>query len=50
MVSAPSCSTTASGLNAAYTSFSTLWEEVGGVTADTAQRDAGGKALVPQIY
>lgn len=51
MVSAPSCSTTASGLNAAYTSFSTLWrEEAVGVTANTAQRDAGGKALVPQIH
>lgn len=51
MVSAPSCSTTASGLNAVYTSFSTLWrEEAVGVTANTAQRDAGGMALVPQIH
>lgn len=36
MVSAPSCSTTALGLNAAYTSFSTLWRE-GGVTINTAR-------------
>lgn len=48
MVSAPSCSTTASGLNAAYTSFSTLWREVMVVTANTAQRDAGGLALLSQ--
>lgn len=39
MVSAPSCSTTASGLNTAYTSFSTLRREAAaGVTTGTAQR------------
>lgn len=51
MVSAPSCSTTASGLNAAYTSFSTLWKgEAVRVTANVAQKDAGGMALVPQTH
>lgn len=50
MVSAPSCSTTASGLKAAYTSFSTLGEEKQSSYCQHSSENAAGMALVTQIH